>query len=747
MDPNYLSVDAPAYGPGSTAAYGGAIDGSRICDGVCHSPNPESPYPNTTGCLSLSCHPGLEGWQKLGYSCFMGSLDYPPSAVTNCYCKQQYFAGLGQLAPEDEALCTSFFDVLNNANFYQAVSIISVLVINGISKPVIKTCVALEKQSSVSSEKTALVSKMFSLQFMNTALITLIVNTAYSGSVSLGPLEMVGVGTGDYSNFNMAWYMTIGASLVSTMGAQIFTPHIPSIQNAFVMKPLGRLLGKGSASTQAQLDELYEGFPFEIEVRAAFIGVNLMVSIMYSAGLPLLNLFAFVNFLLSYAIDKLMLIKYYAQPPMYGPSVPRVLANLLPLGTFIHMAIGLYMLANKSIMYGPDLFAGASEESAEATEDEEFLNLVIPKLVRFHTLVLFLIFAGYSVLFVFFMLGALDDFMAGVASLRSKLYFFLCGCLPSARRVKHEDAAKLLDHAEPERPAFCSPFRARMTRAQQKTWDDTGKLSRTDKRLGFRLAVADGSWITKIHTKDGEVNGQLRKKGQVKMTWEHIRDTTSYTYDIGLNRLYRTALMGIKANKLPNPSRKNRIEEDGAEDLYSQSLYGIAEEIAEAEGMIDALPPDEEDEPPTEEEAAAEAAEEAEAAAAHAAEEAAAAEEDAALAAVEAGAKAEADAAVAAEVVAAAEVSAAEAGTAAPAEAAATEGPAAAVPAEAQPQSSAATTEATAEVADKASAAAGADEATAAASVAAGEASAAVATEAEQAAGHVVEVDEAAEEL
>jgi hypothetical protein len=168
-----------------------------------------------------------------------------------------------------------------------------------------------------------------------------------------------------------------------------------------------------------------------------------------------------------------------------------------------------------------------------------------------------------------------------------------------------------------------------MTRAQQFDWDETGKLSRTDKRNGFRLAAADGSFVTKVHTKDAKVNGQPRKKGQVKLTWEHMRDTSAYTYDIGLNKTYRTALLGIKANHLPNPSRQSRIEEEWGEDLYALSLEGIADDIDEDEFAIEEI-----DDVLTAEEAAQVASEEAEAKAKRQAEEDAHAEEVAVLAQV-----------------------------------------------------------------------------------------------------------------
>jgi len=88
-----------------------------------------------------------------------------------------------------------------------------------------------------------------------------------------------------------------------------------------------------------------------------------MVTVMYSTGLPVLTVFAFLNFSLSWYIDKWLLIKEYERPPMYGPAIPKILVNLLPVGTFVHMAIGLYMLSNESILYGPDLTSKVTPSS------------------------------------------------------------------------------------------------------------------------------------------------------------------------------------------------------------------------------------------------------------------------------------------------------------------------------------------------------------------------------------------------
>lgn len=199
------------------------------------------------------------------------------------------------------------------------------------------------------------------------------------------------------------------------------------------------------------------------------------------------------------------------------------------------------------------------------------LRLLIPRIVRFHSLCMFFIFVAYSGLFVLHLFGLLDEFAEEAGHFAEKLYAKFCG----NKLAKQAAAARTLDHPEPPRPAYTDPYIAHLTKAQNETFVKTGKLSKSDRRRGFKLIKGDDLMVKKLHAKDGEVNGVLRKKGEPKFTWEHIKDTTAYNYDIGLIRKYKAALNGIKSNNLPNPSRRSRLEDADKEDRYALTLENI----------------------------------------------------------------------------------------------------------------------------------------------------------------------------
>lgn len=200
------------------------------------------------------------------------------------------------------------------------------------------------------------------------------------------------------------------------------------------------------------------------------------------------------------------------------------------------------------------------------------LQMVLPKLVRMHTMILFFIFAAYTGLFVLHMMTLLDEFAEECARFGNKVHAYWCG----SEAAKKAAAARALDHPQPPRPAFCEPYTARLTAGQKEHFEKYGKLSKSDSRRGFRVTSAEGEYLTKIYRKEGEVNGVRRKKNVVKFTWEHIKDITAHTYDIGFIRKYKAALTGILQNHLPNPSRKLRLEESNNEKRYKLTIDNLA---------------------------------------------------------------------------------------------------------------------------------------------------------------------------
>ena len=127
----------------------------------------------------------------------------------------------------------------------------------------------------------------------------------------------------------------------TTMLAQAVSPHVVPTIVIIIVKPLMRCLKKGGLSTQLELDALFEGGEFDIEGRVAYVCTSILVTFMYSSGIPVLLWFNFAGLVLTFAVDKLLILRFYSQPPNYTAKIPQTIASILPFGTIIHMAIAL----------------------------------------------------------------------------------------------------------------------------------------------------------------------------------------------------------------------------------------------------------------------------------------------------------------------------------------------------------------------------------------------------------------------
>merc|ERR550537_2140577 len=109
-----------------------------------------------------------------------------------------------------------------------------------------------------------------------------------------------------------------------------------------MVQPLLRCLSSGSLLTQDQMNDLYEGPPFELAVQYPVVLNSLFVTLMYCGGMPILIPFATLSFMLSFQFDKLFLLKLYSLPPKYDESLALLTATMLPYGLLLHLGISIW---------------------------------------------------------------------------------------------------------------------------------------------------------------------------------------------------------------------------------------------------------------------------------------------------------------------------------------------------------------------------------------------------------------------
>lgn len=158
---------------------------------------------------------------------------------------------------------------------------------------------------------------VFIVQFLNTAVIITLIN-ANTNEAGL-PL---GIFNGANSDFNYEWYDEIGSALVSTMLFNAYWPFI-EIGMGVGMQLVYRLLDKGfscnpySTKTKSiqQYVNLYSGPDFLIHYKYSRILNIVFVCFMYGLALPWMFIYGLVGLIVTYIVDKILIVYYYKEPP------------------------------------------------------------------------------------------------------------------------------------------------------------------------------------------------------------------------------------------------------------------------------------------------------------------------------------------------------------------------------------------------------------------------------------------------
>ena len=120
-------------------------------------------------------------------------------------------------------------------------------------------------------------------------------------------------------------------------------------------------------------ENIYVGPEFPFAERYAKILVNLSLCLLYGANCPIIFVFFILFLLVTFLVDKYLVIYYYKKPPFYGSFLPKVILNYVSLGIFLFMYGLLYNHSNP-YLFNNLLFA---EELKEKPENPETIIMFI----------------------------------------------------------------------------------------------------------------------------------------------------------------------------------------------------------------------------------------------------------------------------------------------------------------------------------------------------------------------------------
>ncbi|CAM9191176.1 unnamed protein product, partial [Discosporangium mesarthrocarpum] len=486
--------------------------------------------------------------------CGDGAL-FSPADIGKCFCRQEMKEALKDewlfeyMLNQRKGQCREFaLDYL----WEKVVSIlasVNVVIINEGLKRVLKKMGTFERSRSVTSRDISVTWKISLALFINSACVVLLVNTPLSFWVSIFPYPLHRSQRVQTRRVGHTWYTSTGKYLVITMTIQTFAPQLPALIYYAIVGPIKRRMAF-VALTQQQLNKHWECPRFDLSSRLPFTLMVTAVTMMFSPALPILQPVALVYLIITYFMDKFLLLNMYKKPPhnmlylsshifsysalnrlpatlyyvpallnKYDSQVAMFAIRTMPWMLALHLGFALWTYSEPTVFdsgYVGDLLRTEDDVEVGGAHRSQDPSGVISRSLRtncFPFMVLLALLAGLGLLKHLF--GDVLQLMWSVLS---------CRCLRMVSKVKPLATTESI-------PPYTGEFRMIFSRrdgAPQQFNQGDGWVSVPSKDGRFLHIHRARNPDSKAHT------------GGVMLTWEVLRDLYNlHTYHIEDNEAYR----------------------------------------------------------------------------------------------------------------------------------------------------------------------------------------------------------------
>ena len=154
---------------------------------------------------------------------------------------------------------------------------------------------------------------------MNTAIIILVAHNSFLWSEEMrAEYSKANVLVGVFDEFDTQWYLRIGSSIIFAQAAMVFFPHVFTILESMQLccrRCIDRSCSFNTKKThkiiQAEYEDLYTGPEFILQLRYAQILSQIFITMTFSSGIPILYLITLISFIISYWVDKFLMLRYF----------------------------------------------------------------------------------------------------------------------------------------------------------------------------------------------------------------------------------------------------------------------------------------------------------------------------------------------------------------------------------------------------------------------------------------------------
>ncbi len=353
------------------------------------------------------------------------SINSRSKVKTYCFCQNTLFStGYSEtksktVGTSDTYPCKEWVNLYLYSRSLVVATFILVPTINAILSILLSLLTAWERNKSVSQYESSNMWKSFFLQFINTAVVILVVNT-YIESVyewnSSFPLF-----TGLFKDLNPYWYLYVGVTIIFCMILNIITPHIAPLI-FYLLANTKRCCDRNCCNkgkktkkvTRQEYLNLYIGPNFDIGTRYSQMLSTIFVTLVYSSGMPILYICCCLFFILTYWVDKCLILKFYKNPPRIDLYISRLFDLIIIFAIIVHYGFGIWTYGDSSILTDNSntaIKAVSDWVKNLFTTNDSFAQEILKRITYSHNVICFAFLIIVFVYFIFklFFVGLIMD--------------------------------------------------------------------------------------------------------------------------------------------------------------------------------------------------------------------------------------------------------------------------------------------------------------------------------------------------
>jgi hypothetical protein len=254
------------------------------------------------------------------------------------------------------------------------VAIVVVTLLNFVLKIIMYWFAEFERAPSLSGQATSEMWKLFLAQFINTALLVLIVNAKFYWANGVA-----GIGGGEFLDTTKGWFTKVGAGLCLSMIILIGTILLPTMLMQLVMRKLKQRWARKKL-TQEAMNKTLEYSDFSLSLRLAQSANIIVVVVMYFSSIPLMLWIGTIYCFIGYWFDKLYLLRFCKVPPQYSDQTVKITLRLMPIAIIMGGGFMVWTFSNQYVFPSDMVSTWLAQKFAERFDEEGLFKYITGRL-------------------------------------------------------------------------------------------------------------------------------------------------------------------------------------------------------------------------------------------------------------------------------------------------------------------------------------------------------------------------------